>query len=88
VKVAFQYARFFLYETWNWNTWLEFFILIYDIREDLNDKIRTFSPMQLKHLTIVSADLIKSSSYEAVSNYMLEKVADSRTKIFIRNMHC
>ena len=35
---------------------------------------RTFAPVKLRDLTITNADILKSSPYEAVSYFMLEKL--------------
>lgn len=72
VKTVVQYIRFFFYIAINWNIWLAFFTLYHDIRGGIKYKIRTFSPVALKHLNIQNADISKSSPYEAVNYYMLE----------------
>jgi SAM-dependent methyltransferase len=74
VKTVFQYTRFFFYVSSNWGIWLGFFMLYHDIRGAFKYGSRkTFTPVQLKHLTI-SDDISKSSPYEAVSFFMLEKL--------------
>jgi hypothetical protein len=75
VRAVLQYIRFFFYVTYNWNIWLAFFMLYHDIRGAVKYGIRkTFAPVQLRYLTIHDADLSKSSPYEAVNFYMLEKL--------------
>ncbi|MBK5273248.1 MAG: class I SAM-dependent methyltransferase [Bacteroidia bacterium] len=74
MKTVFQYIRFFFYTAWNWTPWLAFFILYHDIRGAIKYGIRTFAPVKLTDLTITNADITKSSSYEAVNYYMLEKL--------------
>lgn len=81
MKTFFQYISFFFYITWNWNIWLAFFILYHDIRGGIRYKIKTFSPVKLKHLTIENADISKSSPYEAVNYYILEKLLTAFRKI-------
>ena len=50
-------------------------MLYHDIRGAMKYGIRrTFAPVQLRHLTLSNADISKSSPYEAVNYYMLEKL--------------
>ena len=78
MKTVFQYARFFFYTTSNWSIWLAFFMLYHDIRGAFTYGLRkTFTPVQLKHLTIENGDITRSSPYEAVNYYMLEKLVKS-----------
>jgi len=75
VKTVLQYIRFFFYTAINWNIWLAFFMLYHDIRGAMKyGSRRTFAPVKLRHLTIINADIAKSSPYEAVSYFMLEKL--------------
>lgn len=75
MKTVFQYIHFFFYTAFNWNIWLALFILYHDIRGAMKYDIRrTFAPVQLTHLTLTNADIPKSSPYEAVNYYMLEKL--------------
>jgi SAM-dependent methyltransferase len=75
LKTVFQYARFFFYTTSNWSIWLAFFMLYHDIRGALRYGLRkTFAPASLKYLTIAGSDISRSSPYEAVNYYMLEKL--------------
>jgi SAM-dependent methyltransferase len=80
VKTVVQYIRFFFYNAINWNIWLAFFVLYHDIRGGIKYRVRTFSPVALKHLTIQNADISKSSPYEAVNYYMLEKLLNAFRK--------
>lgn len=75
MKLFLQYAHFFFYTTSNWNLGLAFFMLYHDIRGAFKYGPRkTFAPVPLRRLTIHNADISKSSPYEAVSFYMLEKL--------------
>jgi SAM-dependent methyltransferase len=75
VKTVFQYILFFFYTAFNWNPWLAFFILYHDIRGAKKYGLRrTFTPVKLTRLTITSADISKSSPYEAVNYFILEKL--------------
>lgn len=56
-------------------------MLYQDIRGGIKYKIKTFSPVKLKHLTIENADISKSSPYEAVNYYMLEKLLTAFRKL-------
>ncbi|HLG38929.1 MAG TPA: class I SAM-dependent methyltransferase, partial [Chitinophagaceae bacterium] len=75
MKTIFQYIGFFFYTAFNWSPWLAFFILYHDIRGAIQYSIRrTFTPVKLSRLTISNADITKSSPYEAVNYFMLEKL--------------
>jgi SAM-dependent methyltransferase len=74
VKIVFQYIHFFFYTALNWNPWLAFFKLYHDIRGGRKYGIKTFVPAKLTNLTITNADITKSSPYEAVNYFMLEKL--------------
>jgi SAM-dependent methyltransferase len=74
MKTFFQYVSFFFYNAINWSPWLAFFILYHDIRGSRKYGIRTFAPKELSRLTIVSGDIKKSSRYEALNYYILEKL--------------
>ena len=75
VRTVIQYIHFFFYNAFNWNIWLAFFRVYDDIRGALKYKLRrSFPPILLRNLTLVNADMTKSSPYEAVSYYMLEKL--------------
>jgi SAM-dependent methyltransferase len=75
VKTIAQYFRFFYYTASNWNIVLAFFMLYHDIRGAVKYGIRrSFAPVPLYKLTTGNADISKSSPYEAVSFYMLEKL--------------
>ena len=53
-------------------------MLYHDIRGAMKYGIRrTFAPVQLRHLTLANADISKSSPYEAVNYYMLEKLLNA-----------
>jgi SAM-dependent methyltransferase len=81
VRTVFQYGRFFFYVGFNWSFWLAFFMLYHDVRGALRYGSRkTFAPVQLRHLTI-SEDISKSSPYEAVSYFMLEKLLSAFGRI-------
>ena len=78
MKTVFQYARFFLYTASNWSIWLAFFMLYHDIRGALRYGLRkTFARVPLKYLTIEGADISRSSPYEAVNYYMLERLLET-----------
>jgi SAM-dependent methyltransferase len=81
MKTLFQYTRFFFYIAWNWHIWLAFFMLYHDIKGYFKYRISTFVPVKLKHLTIHEADISKSSPYEAVNYYILEKLLKTFIKL-------
>jgi predicted RNA methylase len=81
VKTVFQYIHFFLYNALNWSPWLAFFTLYQDIRGRIKYGIRTFAPVKLTDLTIIHADITKSSPYEAVNYFMLEKLLTAFRKL-------
>ena len=56
-------------------------MLYHDIRGGIRYRIKTFSPIPLKNLTIENADISKSSPYEAVNYYMLEKLLTAFRKL-------
>ncbi|MDP4261841.1 MAG: methyltransferase domain-containing protein [Bacteroidota bacterium] len=74
MKTIVQYARFFFYTALNWSPWLALFMLYHDIRGALKYGIKTFVPAKLSDLTIINADITKSSPYEAVNYFLLEKL--------------
>ncbi len=75
MKTLLQYSRLLLYIISNWNTRVGFFMLYHDIRGALKYGSRkTFVPVPLDRLTLRHADITRSSHYEAVSFYMLEKL--------------
>lgn len=50
-------------------------MLYHDIRGAVKYGLRrTFTPVQLSHLTITNADITKSSPYEAINYFMLKKL--------------
>lgn len=74
MKWFFQYIWFFFYTAVNWNPLLAFFILYHDIRGYFRYRIRTFMPASLEKLSVSGGDLGKSSHYEAVNYFVLEKL--------------
>jgi SAM-dependent methyltransferase len=74
MKTVLQYIRFFFYVALNWNLPLAFFVLYHDIRGALKYRIKTFVPVPLTRLNTGNADISKSSPYEAVNYYMLERL--------------
>ena len=78
VKTIARYFHFFYYTASNWNIALAFFMLYHDIRGASRYGIRrSFAPVSLANLTITDADITRSSPYEAVSFYMLEKLLNA-----------
>lgn len=58
------------------------FFMVYDnIRGSIKYGPGTFIPVELKNMTIIDGDIKKSSRYEAVSFYMLEKLFTAFRKI-------
>ncbi len=49
-------------------------MLYHDFRGAIKYRIRTFVPVKLTDLTITNADISKSSPYEAVNYFLLEKL--------------
>jgi SAM-dependent methyltransferase len=81
MKTVIQYTRFFFYTAFNWSPWLAFFMLYHDLRGAMKYHIQTFSPAKLAHLTVNGADISKSSPYEAVSYFILEKLLTEFRKL-------
>jgi SAM-dependent methyltransferase len=74
MKTVIQYTRFFFYTAINWSPSLAFFMLYHDIRGAMKYQVRTFNPVKLIHLTTTHPDISKSSPYEAVNYFMLERL--------------
>lgn len=81
MKTVFQYIRFFFYVALNWNLPLAFFVMYHDIRGALKYRIKTFVPVPFARLSTGNADISKSSPYEAVNYYMLERLLAAFRKL-------
>jgi SAM-dependent methyltransferase len=81
MKTVFQYIRFFFFTAFNWSPWLAFFILYHDVRGAMKYGIKTFVREKLDDLTIVNADITKSSPYEALNYFMLERLLTAFRKL-------
>ena len=74
MKKFIHYIYYFFYTSFYWNPWLAIFILYHEIKRGPKYKINTIKPEKLHKLTIHEGDINKSSPYEAVSYYLLEKL--------------
>ena len=81
LKTFFQYISYFFYNAINWSLWLAFFVLYHDIRGAFKYGIHTFSPVNLKKLTIQKGETNKASRYEAVNFYLLETLLENFRKL-------
>lgn len=81
MKIFFKYISHFWYVAINWNIWMAFFMLYDNIRGSIKYGSNTFTPVELKNLTIVDGDAKKASRYEAVSFYMLEHLFTAFRKL-------
>jgi SAM-dependent methyltransferase len=74
VKKIIHNIYAFFYISLNWNIWLAIFIFWHEIKRGPKYRINTIKPMGFKKMTITGGDVSKSSPYEAVSYYLLEKL--------------
>ena len=81
MKTFWQYISYFFYNAINWSLWLALFVLYHDIRGAFKYGIHTFSPIDLKKLTITNGDTSKASRYEAVNFFLLEKLLENFRKL-------
>jgi len=81
LKTFWQYISYFFYNAINWSLWLALFVLYHDIRGAFKYGIHTFSPIDLKKLTITKGDTGKASRYEAVNFFLLEKLLENFRKL-------
>jgi SAM-dependent methyltransferase len=81
LKTFWQYISYFFYNAINWSIWLALFVLYHDIRGAIKYGIHTFSPVDLKKLTIVKGDVSKASRYEAVNFFLLEQLLENFRKL-------
>jgi SAM-dependent methyltransferase len=81
LKTFWQYISYFFYNAINWSLWLALFVLYHDIRGAFKYGIHTFSPVDLKKLTIAKGETGKASRYEAVNYYLLEKLFENFRKL-------
>lgn len=81
MKNLWKYISHFWYVAINWNIWMAFFMLYDNIRGSIKYGTGTFAPVELKDMKIVGGDIKKSSRYEAVSFYMLEKLFNAFRKL-------
>jgi SAM-dependent methyltransferase len=81
LKTFWQYISYFFYNAINWSLWLALFVLYHDIRGAFKYGIHTFSPVDLKNLTIPKGDTSKASRYEAVNFFLLEKLLENFRKL-------
>lgn len=79
-KIAHNIYYFF-YLTFNWNIFLAFFVVWHEVKRGTKYQINTVKPESLKRLTIHRGDISKSSPYEAVSYFLLEKLLEEFRKL-------
>jgi len=82
LKNLFAYINFFFYHAINWNLRLALFLLYYTIRGEKKYGIATFRDADLDNYTIKKTDTTKSSRYEAVNYFILEKLLENFRKSF------
>jgi len=80
VKKIIYYISYFFYLLFHWNLFLAFFITWHEAKRGPRYGINTVKPEKLKKLTITEGDISKSSPYEAVSYYLLEKLMNAFRK--------
>ncbi len=81
MKKTIHYISYFFYLLFHWNIFLASFIIWHEAKRGPKYKINTVKPESLKNLTIPEGDISKSSPYEAVSYYLLEKLLTAFRKI-------
>lgn len=74
MKKIIHYISHFFYLTFHWNIFLACFVTWHEIKRGTRYGINTIKREKLEKLTIPSGDISKSSPYEAVTYYMLEKL--------------
>ena len=77
MKNLFAYINFFFYHAVNWNLPLAWFLLYHTVRGEKKYGIRTFRDAELDNYTIKKGDTTKSSRYEAVNYFILEKLLEN-----------
>lgn len=82
MKNLFAYINFFFYHAINWNPRLALFLLYHTIRGENKYGIHTFRDAELENYTIKKGDTTKSSRYEAVNYFILEKLLENFRKSF------
>lgn len=81
MKKIIHYISYFFYLLFHWNIFLASFIIWHEAKRGPKYGLNTVKPEKLKKLTIAEGDINKSSPYEAVSYYLLEKLLSSFRKI-------
>lgn len=81
VRKVLIYIRLFLYFARNWNARLALFILWHEIRGEWKYGLDTTEPHMLEELSVPTKDIARSSRYEAVNYYMLEKILKAQRKL-------
>lgn len=74
MKKIIHYISYFFYVSFNWNIPLAFFIIWHELKRGPKYGINTVKPEKLEKLTIPQGNINKSSPYEAVSYFLLEKL--------------
>lgn len=82
MKNLFAYINYFFYHAINWNFPLAWFLLYHTIRGEKKYGIHTFGDAELDNYTIEKGDRTKSSRYEAVNYFILEKLLENFRKSF------
>lgn len=74
MKKFIHYIYYFFYVSFHWDPALAVFILWHEVKRGPKYRVNTVKPERLEKLTIENGDISKSSPYEAVSYYLLEKM--------------
>lgn len=77
MKTFWQYISYFFFNATHWSFFFAFFVLYHDIRGAFKYGARTFLPVDLNKLTIINGDKSKSSRYEAVNFFLIEKLFET-----------
>jgi SAM-dependent methyltransferase len=90
-KIAYYIFNFF-YLAIHWNIFLAFFVTWHELKRGTKYRINTIKRERLENLTVTGGNIDKSSPYEAVTYYMLEKLLAAFRRMdsghFITDLGC
>ena len=81
MKKFIYYIYNFFFLSINWNPVLAIFVTWHELKRGSKYRIYTIKREKLEKLTIENGDITKSSPYEAVTYYLLEKLLSAFRKI-------